>query len=369
MPIPLLDLKQQYASIRDEVLRVTSEVYDSQYFILGPRVESFERDFAAYCHSKHCIGVSSGTDALLVALMVLGIGPEDEVIVPAYSFFATAGVVHRLGATPVFVDIDLADYNIDVKAIESRITARTRAIMPVHLYGQCAAMDEINRIGHKHGIAVIEDAAQAVGAEFDGRRAGALALMGCFSFFPSKNLGAFGDAGAVTCDDDELADRVARLRDHGRISKYEHAEVGWGERLDALQAAVLGVKLARLEAGNAARERLAGRYDQALAGVGDLVPPARVEGRTSARHLHVVRTRHRDELLAACRAAGVGAGIHYPIPLHLQPAWRHLGQGRGDLPATEAWAAECLSLPLYPELTDAQQDRVVEVVRGFFGER
>src|SRR5215218_547703 len=189
MPIPLLDLKQQYASIRDEVLRVTAEVYDSQYFILGPRAEAFERDFAAYCQSKHAVGVSSGTDALLVALMVLGIGPGDEVIVPAYSFFATAGVVDRLGATPVFVDIDLADYNIDVRQIEARITPNTRAIMPVHLYGQIAAMDEINRIARKHGVAVVEDAAQAVGAEYDGRRAGALGLIGCFSFFPSKNLG------------------------------------------------------------------------------------------------------------------------------------------------------------------------------------
>jgi dTDP-4-amino-4,6-dideoxygalactose transaminase len=200
------------------------------------------------------------------------------------------------------------------------------------------------------------------------RRAGSVGRLAAFSFYPGKNLGAFGDAGAVTCDDDELADRVARLRDHGRASKYEHAEVGWGERLDALQAAVLRVKLERLEAGNAARQRLARRYDDALAGVGDLAPPATVEGRTSARHLHVVRTRHRDRLLAACRAAGVGVGVHYPVPLHLQPAWRHLGQARGDLPVTEAWAAECLSLPLYPELTEARQDRVIEVVRSFFGQ-
>jgi dTDP-4-amino-4,6-dideoxygalactose transaminase len=233
-------------------------------------------------------------------------------------------------------------------------------------------MPAILAVAGDAGVPVVEDAAQAHGATLavDGqvRRAGSVGRLAAFSFYPGKNLGAFGDAGAVTTDDDELAGRVARLRDHGRTSKYEHAEVGWGERLDALQAAVLRVKLGRLEAGNAARERLAGRYDQALAGVGDLVPPARVEGRTSARHLHVVRTRHRDELLAACQAAGVGAGIHYPLPLHLQPAWRHLGLARGDLPVTEAWAAECLSLPLYPELTDAQQDRVIQVVRGFFGE-
>src|SRR5947207_2791800 len=237
MPIPLLDLKLQYASIRKDVLRVTEEVYESQYFILGKRVEDFERDFAAYCQSKFAIGVSSGTDALLIALMVLGIGPDDEVIVPAYSFFATAGVVDRLGATPVFVDIDLADYNIDPKLIEARITPRTRAIMPVHLYGQIAAMDEINRIARKHEVPVIEDAAQAVGAEFDGRRAGALALMGSFSFFPSKNLGAFGDAGAVTTDDATLAEKLADFRVHGMRPKYFHRYVGGNFRIDALQAA------------------------------------------------------------------------------------------------------------------------------------
>jgi dTDP-4-amino-4,6-dideoxygalactose transaminase len=225
------------------------------------------------------------------------------------------------------------------------------------------------------GVPVVEDAAQAHGAtvrlagEPSPRRAGSLGRLGAFSFYPGKNLGAFGDAGAVTTDDEELADRVARLRDHGRTSKYEHAEVGWGERLDALQAAVLRVKLTRLEAGNAARERLARRYDEALGGLGDLVLPARVEGRASAWHLYVVRTGRRGELLGACRKAGIGAGVHYPVPLHLQPAWRYLGYARGDLPATEAWAAECLSLPLYPQLTEAQQDRVVGAVRGFFGGR
>jgi dTDP-4-amino-4,6-dideoxygalactose transaminase len=222
---------------------------------------------------------------------------------------------------------------------------------------------------------VVEDAAQAHGATVapapgePPRRAGSLGRLAAFSFYPGKNLGAFGDAGAVTTDDHELADRVARLRDHGRTSKYEHAEVGWGERLDTLQAAVLRVKLDRLEAGNAARERLARRYDEALAGVGDLVLPARVDGRSSAWHLYVVRTGRREELLAHCRAAGVQAGVHYPVPLHLQPAWRHLGYAAGDLPATEAWAAECLSLPLYPELAAERQDRVIGAVRSFFGER
>src|SRR5438477_9107304 len=243
MPIPLLDLKQQYASIRDDVLRVTNEVYESQMFILGKRVDDFERDFAAYCHSDYAVGVSSGTDALLIALMVLGVGPGDEVIVPAYSFFATAGVVARLGATPVFVDIDLTDYNIDVTEIEKQISRRTKAIMPVHLFGQCADMNRMD-----FGIPIVEDAAQAVGAEFEGKRAGSMGAIGCFSFFPSKNLGAFGDAGAVTTNDDALAAKLIDFRVHGMRPKYFHHYVGGNFRIDALQAAILQVKLPHFEA-------------------------------------------------------------------------------------------------------------------------
>src|SRR6185369_6234238 len=243
MAIPLLDLKAQYKTIRDEVLRVTEEVYESQYFILGPRVDAFERDFAAYCHSTYAVGVSSGTDALLEALMVLGVGQGDEVIVPAYSFFATAGVVHRLGARPVFVDIDLADYNIDVARMEEQISDRTRAIMPVHLYGQCADMDAINAVAQRRGIPVVEDAAQAVGAEFHGKRDGALGTIGCFSFFPSKNLGGFGDAGAITTNDAALHEKLVDFRVHGMRPKYFHHYVGGNFRIDALQAAILHVKL------------------------------------------------------------------------------------------------------------------------------
>jgi dTDP-4-amino-4,6-dideoxygalactose transaminase len=263
---------------------------------------------------------------------------------------------------------------MDPKALAGSV-AGAAAVLPVHLYGLPVDLAAILAVAGEAGVPVVEDAAQAHGATAVAaagappRRVGTFGRLAAFSFYPGKNLGAFGDAGAVTTDEDELADRVARLRDHGRVSKYEHAEVGWGERLDALQAAVLRVKLDRLEAGNAARERLARRYDEALAGVGDLVPPARVEGRTSAWHLYVVRSARRDELLHHCRGAGVEAGVHYPLPLHLQPAWRHLGYARGDLPATEAWAAECLSLPLYPELTEERQDRVTATVRAFFGER
>jgi len=363
--VPLVDVRAAYLAQRAELDTAVAGVVGRGGFILGPEVAAFEAAFASFCGTRRAVGVASGTAAIHLALAALGVGPGDEVVTVAHTFTASAeGIVHA-GARPRFVDVEEATGGMDPKAL---------AVLPVHLYGLPVDLPAILAVAADAGVPVVEDAAQAHGATLtmaggQVRRAGSAGRLAAFSFYPGKNLGAFGDAGAVTCDDDELADRVARLRDHGRISKYEHAEVGWGERLDALQAAVLRVKLARLEAGNAARERLAGRYDQALAGVGDLVPPARVEGRTSARHLHVVRTRHRDELLAACRAAGVGAGIHYPVPLHLQPAWRHLGQGRGDLPATEAWAAECLSLPLYPELTDAQQDRVIEVVRGFFATR
>jgi dTDP-4-amino-4,6-dideoxygalactose transaminase len=369
--VPLVDVRAAYLAQRAELDAAVAAVLGSGGFILGPEVEAFEAAFAAFCGSRRAVGVASGTAAVHLALAALGVGPGDEVVTVAHTFTASAeGIVHA-GARPRFVDVDEATGGMDPKALAGAVEGAA-AVLPVHLYGLPVDMAAILAVAADAGVPVVEDAAQAHGATLtvggQVRRAGSLGRLAAFSFYPGKNLGAFGDAGAVTTDDDELAGRVARLRDHGRISKYEHAEVGWGERLDALQAAVLGVKLARLEAGNAARARLAGRYDEALAGVGDLVPPARVEGRTSARHLHVVRTRHRDELLAACRAAGVGAGIHYPVPLHLQPAWRHLGLARGDLPATEAWAAECLSLPLYPELTDAQQDRVIRSVRGFFGE-
>jgi dTDP-4-amino-4,6-dideoxygalactose transaminase len=369
-PVPLVDVRAAYLAQRAELDAAVAGVVRSGRFILGPEVAAFERDFARFCGVRRAVGVASGTAAIHLALAALGVGPGDEVATVAHTFTASAEAVVHAGARPRFVDVEEATGGMDPKALAGAV-AGAAAVLPVHLYGLPVDLPAILAVAGEAGVPVVEDAAQAHGATVttDGgqvRRAGSVGRLAAFSFYPGKNLGAFGDAGAVTTDDDGLADAVARLRDHGRTSKYEHAEIGWGERIDTLQAAVLRVKLGRLEAGNAARERLARRYDEALAGVGDLVPPARVEGRTSARHLHVVRTRHRDELLAACRAAGVEASIHYPLPLHLQPAWRHLGYARGDLPATEAWAAECLTLPLYPELTEAQQDRVVEVVRGFF---
>jgi len=370
MAVPLLDLKQQYASIRDEVLRVTNEIYDSQMFILGKRVDEFERDFAAYCTSKHALGVSSGTDALLIALMVLGIKPGDEVIVPAYSFFATAGVVDRLGATPVFVDIDLADYNIDPAQIERRITNRTRAIIPVHLYGQVADMGEINRIAQRHGIPVIEDAAQAVGAELHGKRAGTFGAIGAFSFFPSKNLGAFGDAGAVTTDDDALFERLVDFRVHGMRPKYYHHYVGGNFRIDALQAAILGVKLPHLESWTEGRRRNAKRYEALFdaTNAGDrVVLPREREGRRHIYHQYVLRFPEgrevRDKVLEHLRGVGIGCEVYYPLTLPQQDCFAHLP--KESYPHSDAAALQTLAIPVYPELREEQLAEVVrEVTRA-----
>jgi dTDP-4-amino-4,6-dideoxygalactose transaminase len=372
--VPLVDVRAAYRAQRRELDAAIARVVEAGSFIMGPEVAGFEAAFARFCGSRRAVGVASGTAAIHLALAALGVGPGDEVVTVAHTFTASAEAVAHAGARPRFVDVDEATGGMDPKALAGSV-AGAAAVLPVHLYGLPVDLPAIVAVAGEAGVPVVEDAAQAHGAtvvlgpgEPPGR-AGSIGRLAAFSFYPGKNLGAFGDAGAVTTDDDELAGRVARLRDHGRVSKYEHAEVGWGERLDTLQAAVLRVKLERLEAGNAARERLARRYDEALAGVGDLVVPARVDGRTSAWHLYVVRSGRRDELLAHCRAAGVEAGAHYPVPLHLQPAWRHLGYARGDLPVSEAWAAECLSLPLYPELSEEQQDRVIAAVHAFFGER
>jgi dTDP-4-amino-4,6-dideoxygalactose transaminase len=367
MPIPLLDLKLQYATIRDEVLRVTSEVYESQAFILGKRVDEFERDFAAYCHSRHAVGVSSGTDALLIALMVLGVGPGDEVIVPAYSFFATAGVVDRLGATPVFADIDLADYNLDPKQIESRITPATRAIMPVHLYGQCAAMDEINLIAAKHNLAVIEDAAQAVGAEYGGRRAGVLGTMAAFSFFPSKNLGAFGDAGAVTCEDEATYEKLIDFRVHGMRPKYYHRYVGGNFRIDALQAAILHIKLQHLDRWADGRRRNAATYTElfADANFGDrVVLPRELPRRRHVYNQFVIRFTdggdRRDRVMNHLRSVGIGCEVYYPLTLPQQECFRAVASAGGEFPNSDFAAAQTLAIPIFPELTP---DQLAEVVR------
>ncbi|HEX8154337.1 MAG TPA: DegT/DnrJ/EryC1/StrS family aminotransferase [Thermoanaerobaculia bacterium] len=372
MPIPLLDLKLQYAAIRDEAMRVTEEVYESQIFILGKRVDDFERDFAAYCTAKHGIGLSSGTDALLIALMVLGVGPGDDVIVPAYSFFATAGTVARLGARPVFVDIDLEDYNIDPTLIEERITRRTKAIMPVHLYGQCAPMNEISTIAKKHGIAVIEDAAQAIGCEYEGRRAGVLGEIGCFSFFPSKNLGAFGDAGAVTTNDDELAEKLFDYRVHGMRPKYFHKYVGGNFRIDALQAAILHIKLKHLESWHEGRRRNADTYRRLFAetNLGErVVLPTEMPGRRHIYNQFVIRFTDgrdaRERVLAHLKGAGIGCEVYYPLTLPQQECFADLPAASERFPNSELAAEQTLAIPIYPELTEAQMREVVtEIARG-----
>jgi dTDP-4-amino-4,6-dideoxygalactose transaminase len=366
MPIPLLDLKQQYATIKDEVLRVTEEVYASQMFILGKRVDDFERDFAKYCQTEHAIGLSSGTDALLIALMVLGINAGDEVIVPAYSFFATAGVVDRLGATPVFVDVKLDDYNIDVNQIERRITSRTRAIIPVHLYGQCADMYEINRIAAKHELAVIEDAAQAVGAEEDGRRAGSIATIGAFSFFPSKNLGAFGDAGAVTTNDAELAQRLIDFRVHGMRPKYYHRYVGGNFRIDALQAAILHVKLPFLDTWIEGRRRNAEKYAKLFEDAKlteRIALPRELSGRRHVYHQYVIRFTEgrevRDRVMNHLKGAGIGCEVYYPLTLAQQECFSGVPTASESYPNSEAAAEQTLAIPVYAELTEAQMTDVV----------
>ena len=370
--VPLVDLRASHRALRHELEAAIGQVVASAAFVQGPEVAAFERAFAAFCGTRRAVGVASGTAALHLALTALGVGRGDRVVTVAHTFTATAEAIAMTGATPHFVDVDKTTGTMDPAALAGALDGAA-AVMPVHLYGLPADMAAIAALAGAAGVPVVEDAAQAHGASAVPRegappvRAGAFGTVAGFSFYPGKNLGAYGDAGAITTDDEELAERVARLRDHGRASKYEHAEAGFGERLDTLQAAILLVKLAHLEAGNAARARRAARYSQALAGVGDLLlPPADTPGRRSAWHLYVVRTARRDELLAHLRADGIGAQVHYPIPLHLQAAWRHLGYTPGDLPVTEAWAAQCLSLPLYPELTTQQQDLVIASVRRFF---
>ena len=369
MPIPLLDLKQQYQTIREDVLRVTEEIYESQIFILGKRVEEFERDFARYCQARHAIGVSSGTDALLIALMVMDINPGDEVIVPAYSFFATAGVVGRIGAIPVFVDIEPRSFNIDPEAIREKITSRTRAIIPVHLYGQLADMSEINSIAAECGAVVIEDSAQAVGAELNGRRTGALGSMACFSFFPSKNLGAFGDAGAVTTDDDALAEKLLDYRVHGMRPKYFHHSVGGNFRIDALQAAILHVKLAHLDKWTEGRQRNAAIYRRLFAesSVGDrVILPMEMPERRHVYNQFIIRftggNQVRTHVMERLRDAGIGSEIYYPLPLPRQKCFAELPGAKVDYPNSEAAADQSLAIPIYPELTESQITEVVDTI-------
>lgn len=368
MKVPLLDLVAQHQTIHDEVMAVVKRVFDSQQFIMGAEVAAFEREAAAYCNVKHAIGCASGSDALLLALMALGIGEGDEVITTAYSFFATASAITRLGARPVFVDIAYDDFNLNVDLLERAITPRTKAILPVHLYGQCARMDVILEVAGKHSLHVVEDAAQAIGAEFQGRRAGSMGAVGCFSFFPSKNLGGAGDGGLMTTNDDELAAKLSMLRVHGMEPKYYHQVVGICSRLDALQAAVLRVKLKYLDGWTESRQANAARYGRLFqeAGVEEVVPPKIHSNCRHIFHQYTIRCSRRDELKAHLQQSGIGSEVYYPVPLHRQQCFEFLGYKLGDLPETEQAALECLSLPIYPELAAHQQQYVVEKIAEFY---
>lgn len=375
MKVPLLDLKAQYAGIRDEIRKVVDDVLDSQYFILGPHVEELEARIAQYCTAKHAVGVSSGSDALLIALMTAGIGPGDSVITSPYTFFATAGSIARTGATPVFVDIDPDTYNISPEQVQQRIEAmdgsrreKLKALIPVHLYGQCADMDPLTEVAERCRLLVVEDAAQAIGSECGGRRAGCLGDFGCFSFFPSKNLGAFGDGGIVTTDSDARWEKLKIMRVHGSHPKYVHRFIGGNFRLDALQAAVVAVKLRYLDDWTAARQENAATYRKLFADA-DL-PSIQLPAEKQNRHIYnqfVIRVPdRRDELRQYLQQRGVGTEIYYPVPLHLQECFAYLQHREGDFPAAEAAARQTLALPIYPELTDEQQGYVVEKIEDYY---
>ncbi len=369
MSVPLLDLRAQYASLKDEFMREISEICESQHFILGPKVEKFEQEAAAYCHSKYATGVTSGSDALIIALMVEGIGAGDEVITTPFTFFATVGAIVRVGATPVFADIDPVTFNIDPSSLESKVTNRTRAIIPVHLFGQAADMDPVMEVARRHNLIVIEDACQAIGAEYKGRRVGSIGDYGAFSFFPSKNLGCFGDGGLVTCNDPEKARLLKIFRNHGQSSTYMHEYVGGNFRLDALQAAILSIKLPHLDSWSEARQANAAEYRElfAAAGLCDRIELPREAEKYPVRHIYNqfcirVKNGRRDELLAKLRERGIGCAVYYPLSLHLQPCFRALGGKAGDFPVSEAASAEIMALPIYPESTSAMRKEVVDAI-------
>ncbi len=394
MQVPLLDLKAQYAAIKEETREAIDRVLDSQQFILGPEVSAIEAEVAAYSQCRYGVGVSSGTDALLVALMAIGVGPGDEVIIPTYTFFATAGSVARLGAKPVLVDCDPWTFNLSPSQVEAAVTPRSVAIIPVHLFGLMADLDPILEVARRHDLVVVEDAAQAIGSESRGRRAGSMGSLSCFSFFPSKNLGGFGDGGMVTCQDAVLAERVACLRNHGFSPKYHNKLLGGNFRLDALQAAVLRVKLRHLEEWTKARQNNAARYRRLFAEAGLAVAPDQMDClRTGCLERHgcrlsdspagvflpveppdrrhifnqfVIRCPDRDRLMDFLKSRGIGCEIYYPVPMHLQECLRELGHAVGDFPASECAAATALALPIFPELTAEMQERVVSAISDFY---
>jgi dTDP-4-amino-4,6-dideoxygalactose transaminase len=361
--VPFLDLKAQYATIRDEVQSALAEVCDSARFAQGPPTNAFEQEFAAYCGVAHCVSLNSGTSALHLALRCLNIGPGDEVITTAFTFIATAWAISYVGATPVFVDIDPARRTLDPSKLEAAVTQRTKAIMPVHIFGTPADMNSINVVATKHKLPIVEDAAQAHGARYEGKRVGQFGAISCFSYYPTKNLGAYGEGGALLAEDDKLATHARFLREHAQSARYVHEEIGYNYRMDSFQAAVLRVKLKRLDAWNAARAAHARRYTELLTGTRYGLPTLPADSEP-VWHCYVIECENRDRVRAALNDAGIDTAVNYPVPLHLQPVYRPLGYRHGDLPVAERLCERCLSLPIYPELTHEQIDAVVRALRA-----
>jgi dTDP-4-amino-4,6-dideoxygalactose transaminase len=363
LKVPFLDLRAHHEPHMSEFMEAIREVIDRCAFAGGPYVAAFEKDFAVYCDSQHACGLGNGTEALWFALLALGVGPGDEVITVPSTFMATAEAITYCGARPVFVDIDETSYTMDPARLSEAITSRTKAIIPVHLFGQIADMDPILAIGRKHGIPVLEDAAQAHGATYNGRKAGSLGAAGCFSFYPGKNLGAFGEAGATTTNDPEIQRKISVLRDHGQVRKYYHEMVGWNGRMDGIQAAILSIKLRHLEKATEARRRHAVQYLAELSGMDGVTLPVEMPGRRHVYHIFPIRVAQRDALIEDLTSHGVGTGIHYPVPVHLQECYQALGHGEGSFPVAERCAREFVSLPMFPELTEDQVSYVAQAVK------
>jgi dTDP-4-amino-4,6-dideoxygalactose transaminase len=361
--VPFVDLRVQHEPLMPEFLEAFRQVTEASAFAGGPFVARFETEFAKFCRTRYALGVGSGTDALWLSLLALGVGPGDEVITAPNSFMATAEAISLCGARPVFVDVDERTYTMDPAQLEAAITLRTQAIVPVHIFGQMVNMDPVLAISRRYGTPVVEDACQAHGAEYKGRRAGSLGVAGCFSFYPGKNLGAFGEAGGVITDEPELHSRIQMLRDHGQAAKFVHSAIGWNARMDGIQAAVLSLKLARLEASNTARRAHAQLYNELLEGVPGIILPAEAPYSSHVYHIYAVRVKNRDAVLQRMAARGVNCGVHYPVPIHLQKAYGFLGLKAGSFPVAERCAKEFLSLPMYPELRPDQIELVVQALK------
>jgi dTDP-4-amino-4,6-dideoxygalactose transaminase len=363
MKVPFLDLKAHHAPIREQLDAAIRDVIDAGAFAGGPFVAKFEREFAAYCGASACVGVGNGTDALWLALLALGVGKDDEVLTVPSTFMATAEAISYCGARPTFVDIDEQTYTMDPSLLEKAITRRTKAIIPVHLFGQTADMDPILEIANRHGIPVIEDACQAHGATYKGKKAGTMGIAGAFSFYPGKNLGALGEAGGITTNDKELAAKMQVLRDHGQAKKYYHSHIGWNARMDGIQGAVLSVKLKQLDVSNVRRHAHAMMYDQLLQDTEEVIRPTQAASNRHVFHVYAVRVQDRNQILQAMTDRGIGCAIHYPIPVHLQDAYKFLGLGPGSFPVAERCAEEFLSLPMFPELTKEQTQTVAQELK------